>query len=55
MPSYQLSNEVISYAMRAKLEQHQVWIYLIAIVIGTAIGWRSPETLGAGSLDQMLR
>ncbi len=29
--------------MRAKLEQHQVWIYLIAILSGMAIGWVSPE------------
>jgi len=29
--------------MRATLEQHQVWIYLIAILIGMAIRWDSPD------------
>ncbi|MGC3875018.1 arsenic resistance protein [Halomonas sp. GXIMD04776] len=30
--------------MRATLEQHQVWIYLTAILVGLAIGWGSPDT-----------
>nr|WP_299241221.1 hypothetical protein [uncultured Halomonas sp.] len=30
--------------MRATLKQHQAWIYLIAILIGMAIGWGSLET-----------
>jgi len=29
--------------MREKLEQYQVWIYLVAILAGMAIGWKSPE------------
>jgi len=29
--------------VREKLEQHQVWIYLVAILSGMAIGWLSPE------------
>ncbi|MCP8898479.1 arsenic resistance protein [Gilvimarinus xylanilyticus] len=28
--------------MREKLEQYQVWIYLVAILAGMAIGWKSP-------------
>lgn len=29
--------------MRQRLEQHQVWFYLIAILLGMTIGWASPE------------
>ena len=29
--------------MRKSLEQYQVWIYLVAILAGMAIGWMSPE------------
>nr|WP_010130788.1 arsenic resistance protein [Microbulbifer agarilyticus] len=29
--------------MREKLEQRQVWIYLVVILAGMFIGWRSPE------------
>lgn len=33
----------IMRSMREKLEQHQVWIYLIAILSGMAIGWTAPD------------
>ncbi len=29
--------------MRAKMARHQVWLYLVAILAGMAIGWDSPE------------
>lgn len=29
--------------LREKLEQHQVWLYLVAILAGLTIGWLSPE------------
>nr|WP_158651885.1 hypothetical protein [Marinobacterium profundum] len=29
--------------MREKREQHKVWLYLIAILTGMAIGWAAPE------------
>jgi ACR3 family arsenite efflux pump ArsB len=32
--------------MREQLEQHQVWLYLAAILAGISIGWTSPEHTG---------
>ncbi|MBB3061318.1 hypothetical protein [Microbulbifer rhizosphaerae] len=32
--------------MRKKLEQRQVWIYLVAILAGMSIGWKSPGLTG---------
>lgn len=29
--------------MRKQLERYQVWLYLVAILVGMAIGWMSPE------------
>ena len=29
--------------MHEQLERHQVWLYLVAILSGMAIGWSSPE------------
>jgi ACR3 family arsenite efflux pump ArsB len=29
--------------MREQLERYQVWLYLVAILAGIAIGWMSPE------------
>ena len=29
--------------MREQLERYQVWLYLVAILAGMAIGWGSPE------------